>query len=395
MLTGVTASLLFTAIIQSSGATIGMVFAMLTAGALTSFEQAYPIIIGANVGTCATALIGAARSTVEAKRCALTHLLFNLFATSLAMATAPVMYHVIPLTTPGIGAGGATPQMLVSQCANANVIKMVLGAMLVLPFSAMVATTVRKLLPDSKKDHLATLLDQDLIAFPENALQAAILELQRMIQLCTGRLQAMPRLLLKRDTATNLKLQETESAVIAIQESMQHFLRQLSQQELTRRQSILATLLHNGIDHIERIADHIGVLARASFERHRIHDAEMPVSTLRELILVNKQAVSVMLALDQVLIPQAKDRSTAIASTLQYRDAFSRGVEKAKENIATDLAQGICSPATAIFRMRYLTELSRMVKHARALVVHTNTPQFRIKPKKLQRASRKACHASG
>ncbi len=382
MLTGVIASLLFTSIIQSSGATIGMVFAMLTAGAMTSFEQAYPVIIGANVGTCATALIGAARSTVEAKRCALTHLLFNIFATSLAMITAPIMYRIIPLTTPA-AADGLTPQILVSQSAHANVIKMMLGALIILPITPWVATTVKKILPDRKTDEMSSLLDPDLATLPEDAIQAALLELHRMTELCTERLQSMPHLLLLKHAPTRMKLQETETAVSTIRESMHRFLRQLTHVSLTRRQNLMVTLLYNGIDHVDRIADHIGVLAQTLYDRHQLSDAEMPLETLRTLIHLNQLAVAVMQSLEQVLQPAPDDRLEAIEHTLTCRDAFMTAMNQEREQIATDLANEGCSPRVAIFRSRYFTELSRIVKHARALALCTQNPRFRIKTKRL------------
>lgn len=384
MLTGVLASLLFTAIIQSSGATIGMVFAMLTAGAMTNFEQAYPVIIGANVGTCATALIGAARSTIEAKRCALTHLLFNIFATSLAMITAPIVYQLIPLTTPA-AASGITPQILVSQAAHANVIKMMLGALIILPITPVVAAAVKRILPDRKKDDIASLLDPDLADTPEDAIQAALLELHRMTQLCTERLQTMPQLLLQKHAPTRLKLQETETAVSTIRESMHRFLRQLSQVPLTKRQNLMVTLLYNGIDHIDRIADHISVLARTLYDRHNLSHTEIPLPTLRQLIQLNLLAVAVMTSLEEVLLPLPDDRQEAIRQTLASRDAFMAAMDQEREQIAADLAQEICSPRVAIFRSRYFTELSRIVKHARALALYAQNPRFRIKAKRLQK----------
>ncbi len=383
MLTGVLASLVFTAIIQSSGATIGMVFAMLTAGAMTSFEQAYPVIIGANVGTCATALIGAARSTVEAKRCALAHLLFNLFATSLAMLTAPIMYRLIPMTTPGIAISGITPQALVSQCAYANVIKMILAATLALPFTAAIATAIKCILPNRKQDDIATLLAPELATLPEDALQAAMLELHRMAELCTQRLQVMPQLLLQRHTATRLTLQETEIAVSTIRDSMHHFLRQLTKGKLTRRQSLLTTLLYNGIDHIDRIADHISVLAQTLYDRHRASQAQISLPNLTRLLQLNHLTLAVLQALEDVLVPLPKDRKRAVQKTLACRDAFMVLMSEEREQIASDLAEAACTPRSAIFRSRYFTELSRIVKHARTLALQAQNPGFRIKPKRL------------
>ncbi len=61
MLTGILLAVGLTAIIQSSGATIGMAFALVHAGVFTSIEQTMPIILGAHIGTCATALLASLR----------------------------------------------------------------------------------------------------------------------------------------------------------------------------------------------------------------------------------------------------------------------------------------------------------------------------------------------
>lgn len=383
MLTGVIVAMLFTSIIQSSGATIGIVFAMLTAGAMTSFEQAYPVIIGANVGTCATALIGAAGGTTEAKRLAMTHLIFNIFAAILSIATAPIMYRYIPLTTPLAATGAANHQILVSQCANANVIKTIISALLVLPLTRLFATGIRYLMPDRKQEYLKCLLDPELAETPENALQAAILELHRMTELCTERLRTVPQLLLQRNTTIRLNMQETETAVITIQESMHRFLQQLARTKLTRRQATLAALLYNCIDHIERIADHIGVLAQILGERHRMPDATLVIPMLDHLLELNQHTVAVLQALEGILVPLPDNRDAAMQLTLERREIFMTAAVHEQDRIAADLADGTCTPPAAIFRSRFTLELTRIIKHARALALQAQDPDFQIKTKRL------------
>lgn len=385
MLIGVGASILFTGIIQSSGATIGMVFAMLNAGAMTSFAQAYPIIIGASVGTCVTALIGAARSSTEARCCAVTHLLFNLFATALAIVTAPLMYRFIPLTTALAHPveGPFPPHILVSQCANANLIKMTVSALLVVPFAPLVARVVTRWYPTPEPPSETSLLDPALTHTPEDALQAAIHEIHRIIELCMQRMDGLRSLLLVRDTSTMLRMQTTEQAVITIQESMHRYLHSLTRQTLTKRQSLLTTQLYNGIDHCERIAEHIAVLAPLLVYRHRTRHAELPPEVIDHLLRMNQRATESLQCLANVFTPSADDREARIHNVLQARDAFMDLVYTERDDIATSLANETCPLPAAIFRTRFLTEQSRIVKHVRALAFQAQTPYFRIKTKRL------------
>ena len=123
LITGTLVAALITGVIQSSGAVIGMGFAMISAGAITEFEGIYPIIIGANVGTCVTGLLGSIGTSVDARRAAVIHLIFNLMSTSIAIAASPLFYRYISVTSDD----------LIRQAANADTIKMTLTALLMLP----------------------------------------------------------------------------------------------------------------------------------------------------------------------------------------------------------------------------------------------------------------------
>jgi len=80
MLYGIFIAAAVTAIIQNSGATIGMCFALSQAGAFHNFTNVLPIVLGAHIGTCATALISSVGANIEARRCAVAHLVFNVIS---------------------------------------------------------------------------------------------------------------------------------------------------------------------------------------------------------------------------------------------------------------------------------------------------------------------------
>lgn len=93
--TGMLMGALLTALIQSSSASVGILQALCATGAVP-YASAIPIIMGQNIGTCATALISASRSGKNAKRAAFIHLYFNLIGTVLFMLLFYGLYAVIP-----------------------------------------------------------------------------------------------------------------------------------------------------------------------------------------------------------------------------------------------------------------------------------------------------------
>ncbi len=94
-ITGMLMGALLTAVIQSSSASVGILQALCATGAVP-YASAIPIIMGQNIGTCATALISASRSGKNAKRAAFIHLYFNLIGTLLFMSVFYGLYAVVP-----------------------------------------------------------------------------------------------------------------------------------------------------------------------------------------------------------------------------------------------------------------------------------------------------------
>jgi len=132
LLLGFLVSSALTGVIQSSGATIGVLFALASAGVFTEFRQVFALLLGAHVGTCATSLLGAIGTNIEARRAALAHLLFNVLGSLFAMALTPLWLWAIPLTA----------DSLVRQIANAHTLVQLANALVVLPIAGLFAKLV-------------------------------------------------------------------------------------------------------------------------------------------------------------------------------------------------------------------------------------------------------------
>lgn len=384
MLTGVAIATAVTAVIQSSGAVIGMVFALIAAGAMTNLEQAWPIIIGANVGTCATALLGAIGTSPAARRSALSHLLFNLFSAAVGMAAAPLVYRYIPLLRPVTAsmATDAARQALIQQCAIANALKMAITAVVALPFSPWLGRVVTHL-SRGRDAGSPSLLDTDLLDRPEAALQATLLELSRLCGICRDSLRRQARLYLGPDARRQAAVQADEIMLDTLKLAMQNYLRSLFIHPLSRRQGILLTLLYTGIDRLERISDHVARMAEVSQAHRRQPSARFIPESLEAFLDLNQQACTVLTRLQQALAPGGGDRQAAAEAVIAARDRYMESASRQRVQIASDLSSGRSTPSAVLYRNTYLSHLNRTVKHAKALAIDTRDRDFHIKPAKL------------
>lgn len=141
---------IFTAIMQSSSAMTSIVITMVAAG-LLSLNQGIYLSMGANVGTCVTALIASVASTINAKRASMIHLFFNCFGVLLFLTIAWVMY----LTTSGAWSFGRIFEQLIPgeglvplQLAMFHTIFNCTTVIVVLPLTQFLVDLVTRLLPE-------------------------------------------------------------------------------------------------------------------------------------------------------------------------------------------------------------------------------------------------------
>lgn len=142
-LLGILAGAGFTAIIQSSSASVGILQA-LAIGGLINIHSAVFVLFGQNIGTCITAVLAAIGTSRNAKRTTLIHLMFNLIGTC--------TFVVICLTTPFTAwVADFTPGNAAAQIANVHTIFNIVTTLLLLPFGFYLAKAAVKLMPDTKE----------------------------------------------------------------------------------------------------------------------------------------------------------------------------------------------------------------------------------------------------
>ncbi len=140
-LMGILAGAIFTALIQSSSATTGIVITLASGGSIT-LEAGIPLIFGANVGTCVTALLAGLNASREAKRIAIAHVIFNVSGVALFFFWIPSFAEWISQTSDNI------PR----QIANAHTVFNILATVVFIPFTPLIAQLIIKYFPDEKID---------------------------------------------------------------------------------------------------------------------------------------------------------------------------------------------------------------------------------------------------
>lgn len=376
MLLGTLAAWLFTAVVQSSGATIGMTFVLITAGVFTSLEQAYPIVLGAHLGTTTTALIASLGCGIEARRGAVANLGFNVFNVLLGMLAAPVFIHAMEWTSDDV----------VRQTANLHTAIMVVAAALILPFTHRISGWVRAATPSTQLAAQNSFLDPSILDRPESALSAVLRESRRSLHILSASLREacahfedsaqrrMPRV-----------IQANEEAVNEIREAIRSYLTRLTDRYLSRRQRLLAQYLtHIAVD-IERIGDHIVHVVDLSARQHRVSNAAYDENMRAALLEIFDKAEGVLEATTHSLDPDEATFPEAAHAIEDARDAFVNRSQEIRQAVNDRVAKHKVEAIAGVFFSNHVLSFERLVRHCKMIAREEQQPFFALKPSKLDR----------
>lgn len=286
---------LFTALVQSSSATTGIMIAMASQG-LIGLESAIAIALGANVGTCITAGIASINKPREAVRAALVHALFNIAGVALWIFFIPQLAELAQAISPAYPGLSGTERMAAEtprQIANVHTFFNVVNALVFVGFTTQFALLVEWLVPDKPIQPDAAMrpkyLDKSLISTPAIALETVRLELVRMGEKVVDMVSAIIPAAL---TGTRAELEQValmDKVVDALHIAIIEYLGKISLSNLSKRQSddlMLWAQLANDLEHIgDRVAT--GMVTSA---QKRI-DEEVKISEETAKILTDYHAV--------------------------------------------------------------------------------------------------------
>ncbi len=247
---GILVGAVFTALLHSSAAFIAIVIAFATQG-LLQLDTGIGLILGANIGTCITALMASFGATVEAKRVAWGHTLFKILG---VLAMAPFIRPFASLIT-HIGGDLAIERHI----ANAHTIFNIAIGLAFLPFLTPFAKLVTAFVPDRKvalpPDEEPVVLDESLIATPALALIAAKREVMRLGRRAQSMVECAMLPLFGKDDFSQDEIEKRECAVDRAYSTINSYLKRVIAVDGSQDRLDEAFQMMNTSNDLEQIAD--------------------------------------------------------------------------------------------------------------------------------------------
>ena len=259
---GIIAGAVFTALIQSSSATTGIVITLASSGSIT-LEAGIPLILGANIGTCITALLAGLKATRDAKRVAIGHVLFNVVGVLVFCFWIPVFADLVAQTTDNV------PR----QIANAHTIFNIVSTILFIPFAPFISRTIIRYFPDKEKlrniEKPAILnLDEKVLSYPTAAINNAQAEISGVVGLTERVVGSLVSPFITDKDQSDVEnpelnlitgLHQRLEKIKYLNENISNYLIKISQQDLTSHQSREVFALVSATNYLNSINDTVKV----------------------------------------------------------------------------------------------------------------------------------------
>jgi phosphate:Na+ symporter len=244
--TGIFLAAVFTALVHSSAATIGIAIAFAVNG-LIPLSGAIAVVLGANIGTCSTALMASLRAPAEARRVAWAHLFFKIAGVGLLLPVLPLFERLVLLSD----------NDLVRQIANAHTLFNAVIAMLFLPLLSLIARFLTVWIPDTEAEKAfgPKYLDDHVLSTPSLALSQSTREVLRESDIVREMLQDAIKVFQTADQSLIASIQEKDNLVDVLDRQIRLYLTRLSSSALTEAHSRRSVAILEASRDLENIGD--------------------------------------------------------------------------------------------------------------------------------------------
>lgn len=241
----------FTAIVQSSSATIGLIVALCASG-LLSLEAALPLAWGAHIGTCATALLSSIGSSREGKQIAVAHLVYSLAGVAVAFPFLRYFVDAARWVTATMGS-----ESVARELANGHTIFTVASALVFVPFIKHIEWAARKIVPAARTEPPfgPKYLDENALAVPVLALEQGRLEIQRMAGIVREMFDRSLQVLADPQEDVVASILAEEDKVDTLEKQIRPFLARVAQSRLDSAQSAREHAYIYTVQDLEGIGD--------------------------------------------------------------------------------------------------------------------------------------------
>ena len=354
---GILFGAVLTAIIQSSSASVGILQGLCSTGVVT-YGAAIPIILGQNIGTCITAIMGAIGANRNARRTAMVHLLFNVVG---AVMFAVIFY----------GLGMFIEWKFLGDSVQAWDISVIhtgfnlIATAVLMPLNGLLVKLAYLLVPEVKEPEKTELLDARLLSTPAVAVQRAHEIAGEMAADAAKAMHMAMGLTKKFEAGIMEQVVELEDKTDRYEDALNTYLVKLSGMNLSVSDNrILNTLLYS-ISDIERMADHAMAVAKAALEMEE-KKIEFSKQAKGELAVLEQAVLDIV---DRTVAAYGNfDREQAIKIEPQEQvvDALVREV---KSRHVRRLRDGLCTVEYGFVLEDLLTACERTADHCSNVAV--------------------------
>ncbi len=350
---------IFTALIQSSSAATGVVITMVGTGVL-DLELALFIVLGANIGTCVTALLASVGANSNSKRVALIHFTFNVIGTVIFTVIVWIFKDsfVNLLVSMFPGEDTMSLQMRVSAF---HVIFNVSTTLVLLPFVKKLVSFSQRVIKDKEekeKSYTLCYVDERLFTTPAVALMQVKKEMDRMFSLVEENIAYSFDAMENSDPKNGEKVEENESEIDFINSALTDYLIKLSAYVEPRDEKIIGGYFHV-LNDLERIGDHaenfyeIGAEMKGKelvFSDIAKDDIQKMHSLISRMTAISKDAFENLNSAELPLLSELEEQTDAVKKELTASH-FAR------------LAEGNCSLEVSPYYSSAVLGLERVADH--------------------------------
>ncbi|MGI6674189.1 MAG: Na/Pi cotransporter family protein [Limnochordia bacterium] len=349
-LLGILAGALFTAIIQSSSATTGLIIALAWQG-VVDVPAGLAIAVGANIGTCVTALLASLTAGTAARRAAIGHLLFNVFGTLLFIVFRSPFTDVVQLTS----------AVTARQLANAHTLFNVGTTLMLFPFLALFEKLVTRIVPgeDEVIEMKPQFLDEHMIGTP-GALFAAQREVLRMANYARDMVEQAVNAFRDGDVSRLRHIQQREEVVNILEKAITAYLAKANQESMNMEQARRFVNLMHVVNDVERIGDHAVNISELA-EARAAQGLELSDAAREDLDNMYGEVMKMCRGAIEAL---AQDNAAQAASIVDLDDVVDDLEKRFRANHIERLNQGVCHPDIGVLFLDTLSNLERVADHA-------------------------------
>ncbi len=353
---GVVIGTIFTVIVQSSSATIGVLQGLFSEGALT-LNAALPVLFGDNIGTTITAILASIGASVAAKRAALTHVLFNVIGTTIFLIILGLFTSYVSFLQARLD---LNPEMTI---AFAHGSFNIFNTIMQLPFIGVLAWIVTKVVPgkdtiiEYKPKHLDPIFIERSASL---ALEQAKSEVIRMGEFASRGLEETNLYLSTNSPKHSELAMQIEDAINNLDRKITNYLIDISAKTLSEADSAKHTALMDSVRDIERIGDHFeNIVELVDYKiSHKVQMTDQAMEDLNNMfdltLMTVKQAIE---SLDSM----NREKALEVIQKEEEIDQMERSFRK-KHIIRMN--EGLCSASAGIVFVDIISNLERIGDHA-------------------------------